>query len=166
MRRALPTVGVRVHASGLLRDARGAVYVEFLIAFMPVLTTFLCIAQLTDLFAAKLVVQHAAYRAARAGAVIFPDNPAHYEGPTKLGDVESAAYAILLAKRTLVDADVQVPSGTEYEPGQAVHVVVNATYACRLPIANHIVCPSLGFSSTRTVRGEARLPAHAARYPY
>jgi Flp pilus assembly protein TadG len=154
------------HAASFVRDRRGVVYLEFLVAFLPIFTAFLCIAQLTDLAAAKLIVQHAAYRAARAGAVVFPDDPAHYQGPTKLGDVETAAYMVLTAKGDLTDAAIDVPSGTEYEPGDSVTIVVRASYACRFPIANRLVCPGLGASATRELRAEARMPAHAAAYPY
>jgi hypothetical protein len=158
---------MRLDGARLFRDPCGAVYVEFVVAVMPVLTAFLCVVQLTDLFAAKLIVQHAAYRAARAGAVVFPDNPSHYEGPTRLGDVEKAAYAVLLAKPSLIDARIAVPTGTDqYQPGQDVRVIVTATYDCRFPIANRLVCPGFQASPTRIVRAEARLPAHAADYPY
>ena len=50
------------------RDVRGAVYVEFLIAFLPVYTMFLCLIQLGLLFTVRLVVDHAAENAARAAA--------------------------------------------------------------------------------------------------
>ena len=56
-------------------DARGAVYVEFLIAFLPLFVTFLCILQLALLFTLKLHTDHAAVQGARAGAVIFGDRP-------------------------------------------------------------------------------------------
>jgi hypothetical protein len=60
------------------RDTRGAVFVEFLIAFLPVFTFFLCLLQLGLLFAVRLVVEHAATNAARAAAVIIGDDPKRY----------------------------------------------------------------------------------------
>src|SRR5262245_43112129 len=59
-------------------DARGAVMVEFLIAFLPVFSLFLCLLQLGLLFAVRLVVEHAATNAARAAAVIIGDDPKNY----------------------------------------------------------------------------------------
>src|SRR5260370_42516226 len=56
--------------TGLWRDVRGAVYVEFIIAFLPMLVMFLCLWQLSILFTTKLMVDHAAITAARSGAVL------------------------------------------------------------------------------------------------
>jgi hypothetical protein len=59
----------------LLRGTGGAVYVEFLIAFMPFFLFFLCLWQLSILFYASLVVDHAAFAAARAAAVVVAECP-------------------------------------------------------------------------------------------
>jgi hypothetical protein len=59
----------------LREDAGGAVYLEFLIAFMPFFIFFLCLWQLSILFYAKLVVDHAAFSAARAAAVVVAECP-------------------------------------------------------------------------------------------
>ena len=53
---------------------QGAVYVEFLIVIMPFLTLFLGLTQLGLIFAADLLVEHAASTAARAAIVILPDD--------------------------------------------------------------------------------------------
>jgi len=74
-------------ASELCRDARGAVFVEFLIAFLPVFTFFLCLLQLGLLFAVRLVVEHAATNAARAAAVIIGDDLKRY-GNEALNKIE------------------------------------------------------------------------------
>jgi hypothetical protein len=62
------------------RGTRGAVYVEFLLVFIPVFTLFLAVLQLGLMYAAKLVTQHAATTASRAAAVIVDDDPARYQG--------------------------------------------------------------------------------------
>lgn len=64
--------------SGSLRDASGAAYVEFLLAFVPIFTLFLGIVQLSLLFGARLLVEHAAFRAARSAAVVIDDDPRYY----------------------------------------------------------------------------------------
>jgi Flp pilus assembly protein TadG len=56
-------------------DTRGAVYVEFLIAFLPFLIFFLCLWQVSILYYAKLVMDHAAFAAARAAAVVVAECP-------------------------------------------------------------------------------------------
>ena len=153
--------------SSVATDRRGAVFVEFLIAFFPIGLLFLCLCELANLYAADLVVRHAAVRVARAGAVVFPDNPASYpSGTSKLGDVQMAGYIVLAAKRSIVDAEIEITSGTEYEPGQPVEARVIATHRCLFPIASRIVCSPLSWKPTKKLTAEARMPAHAARYPY
>lgn len=62
----------------LVRDHRGVAYLEFLIAFLPLWTFALCIFQLALIAQANLMVRHAADAAARAAAVVLPDDPAEY----------------------------------------------------------------------------------------
>jgi hypothetical protein len=60
---------------------RGAVFVGFLIAFLPVYVFFLCLLQLAVLFSVRLVTEHAAISAARAAAVVLAErNPRRYGG--------------------------------------------------------------------------------------
>ena len=61
----------------------GAAYVEFLIAFLPFFILFLGMVQMALMFAADLVVQHAASRAARAAVVILDDDPVRYDGAAR-----------------------------------------------------------------------------------
>ena len=79
-------------------DVRGAVYVEFLVAFMPVFVMFLATTQLALLTAAKLVVQHAATSAARSAIVILEDDPERFDGAPRgsLTDKESGPAALEL----------------------------------------------------------------------
>ena len=53
-------------------------YVEFLIAFLPVYVFFLCLLQLALLFSARLILEHAALNTARAAAVVMGDDPKRY----------------------------------------------------------------------------------------
>ena len=64
----------------LLRDEEATSYAEFLIAGPPVMLLFLALMQLGLAYAGKLVVRHAANRAARAAVVVLPDDPRFYEG--------------------------------------------------------------------------------------
>lgn len=61
-------------------DERGAAYVEFLIAFIPLFIMFLGMVQMSLMYAGDLVVQHAASRAARAAVVVLDDDPQYYDG--------------------------------------------------------------------------------------
>lgn len=67
----------------LLRDRGGAVYVEFLLAFVPLFFLFLGMIQMAMAYACDLVVRHAAVTAARAAAVVIDDNPNRYDGDAR-----------------------------------------------------------------------------------
>jgi hypothetical protein len=79
--------------SRTLADQRGAVYVEFLIAFLPFYIFFLCLWQLSILFYAKLIVDHAAFVAARAAAVVVA------ECPRNVGDSDLLSVGTLTESR-------------------------------------------------------------------
>lgn len=67
----------------LADDQRAAVYVEFLVVFMPLFMLFLGATQTSLLFAGKIVVQHAADAACRSAIVVLPDDPGKYDGRAK-----------------------------------------------------------------------------------
>lgn len=68
------------NADTLRRNTSGAVYVEFLVAFIPFFVMVLGMIQEALMYSAHLVVQHAAASAARAAIVVFPDCPHRYGG--------------------------------------------------------------------------------------
>lgn len=68
----------------LVHDLRGVVFLEFLVAFMPVWTFALCVFQLALITRANLMVKHSADAAARSAAVVLPDDPAEYGGEPEM----------------------------------------------------------------------------------
>ncbi len=68
----------------LIQDRRGAAYVEFLLAFIPLFIMFLGMVQMALMYAADLVVQHSATTAARAAAVVIDDDPQYYDGADRM----------------------------------------------------------------------------------
>lgn len=68
----------------LAADTGGAVYVEFILSFIPLLFLFMGILQMAMLFAASIVVQHAAVTATRAAAVVLDDDPDRYSDQDRL----------------------------------------------------------------------------------
>lgn len=70
----------RRNIRSLVQDTGGAVYVEFLVAFIPFFVMVLGMMQIALMYSAHLVVQHAAVSAARASIVVFPDCSARYDG--------------------------------------------------------------------------------------
>ena len=55
---------------GLRKDKRGAVLVEFLVAFMPLMITFSSFVQVAQIATASIVTKHSTIVGARAAAVI------------------------------------------------------------------------------------------------
>ena len=165
-------------ARKLLRDRRGAVYVEFLVAFLPLFIFFECLVQLSGMLTAKLVVQHAAVTATRAAVVVLYDDPQYY-GDEKVGSatgqrleaIELAAAIPMRAVRSIIDYEVTFPSQaggtdsrTDFGRDDLVRVRVKAMYRCQVPIASRMVCNFL--TRTRYLTGEAALPNQGASYEY
>lgn len=177
--------------AALRDDTRGAVYVEFLIVLMPVFVLFLGLLQLSLLFSAKLLVEHAATEGARAAAVVFGDDPRSYgEGAPSTNTLSKArlravrgAVLVGLAPLILDDSVVQVgvsypePSGRRPrlagekldEPlGGMLRVRVDAFVVCKVALANVIACDPFGDTNlrVRTMPSESVYPYQGARYVY
>ncbi len=179
----------------LFTRSEGAVFVEFLICFLPVYVFFLCLLQLGVLFAVRLLVEHAAISAARAAAVVIGDDPRRYGGEPlhridsehgrRQQSVRSAALlalAPLIANGTIQGVRVEFPPA-EQPGGRArrgpvvfspleplavskVRVRVEVDAACRIGFANRIACPLLG-GGLRSLIGAPALSIGAeAFYPY
>jgi hypothetical protein len=105
-------------------DQRGAVYLEFVIVFLPVFVFFMCLLQLGLLYATRLGVEHAASVAARSAVVVLDDDPARYENQARTsvewtGDCGDAGAANI------------VKSLTEFAPVGETGTLGNADGDCR-----------------------------------
>jgi hypothetical protein len=161
----------------LRKDTRGVVYVEFLIAFLPVFTMFLGLVQLADLHQANVVVNHSAILGVRSAVVILHDNPEYYDNaamgqPTgkRLDDIKRAAMLPLLASRSLTEFKVNLPAQAggddtkqTFERDDLVRLKVQARFHCRVPLVGKMIC---GNKATKTLTAEAALPNHGVDYTY
>jgi hypothetical protein len=162
----------------LRRDQRGAIFVEFLAAFLPLTIVFLGLAQSAGLYSAKLITAHAAVSGARAAAVVLPDDPKYYDSDPgvvsgqRLSAIEHAVGMVLKANGSIVEFNTEI-EGSNGQPKQAfaksagfqlATVRVRATYKCTLSLASRIVCGSL--SGTTTLEEAASMPVHMASYEY
>lgn len=161
----------------LNKDTRGAVYVEFLIAFMPVFMMFLGLVQLADLHQANIIVNHSAMMAVRSAVVILHDDPSYYDNvemgkPSgkRLDEIKRAAMIPLLASRSITEYKVNLPAQAGGKDTQStiqrddpVRVRVEAHFECRVPLVSKMMC---GSKSIRTISAEAVLPNHGVSYSY
>lgn len=150
----------------LRSDKRGAVLVEFAVAFMPLMITFSAFVQLQQMATARLVVKHSAIVGARAASVI--SNKARNTPDQKDGDNTDEVKAGVQAamgpwKNTMSNVTVTVDdSSTCDDPYGMVSVTVNADYKCSVPFSNLFMC---GAAKTHTFKPmTARFPHQGARY--
>jgi len=156
---------------------RGAVYVEFLLAFMPLFVFFMALVQLAFVEVANVATKHAAVTAVRAAVVVLPDDPKEYGGQEeekaggkRLAAIEMAAKLPLMALTTSPDIKVRFPttaggkdSRVAFLRDDLVRVQVEFHYPCRVPIGKTLVC---GFFGNKKILGEAAMPNQGADYAY
>ena len=176
----------------LRTDVRGAVFVEFLIAFMPVYVFFMCVVQIGLLFSVRLVTEHAAVNGARALAVVGGDDPKRYANESKPNKllaggqrVKAVREAVLLTLAPLIlngvvqNVDVILPAPGDREgAGQSgdiqlapmsdtsiskVRVRVEVSAACRLALSGPIACRTLTSFLDPTRRFNLLLPTVPVR---
>jgi hypothetical protein len=156
---------------GGLRGTTGAVYVEFLIAFMPLFVFFMSLVQLAYVEAANIIVKHAAVMATRAAIVVLPDDPAHYDSEglnsasgKRLEDIKRAAKVPLRAVMPFPMFEVSFPRGEQVERDGLVEVQVDLNYKCLVPIGRSLVCSP--WSARKMLSGKATMPNQGAGYEY
>ena len=148
--------------------------VEFLVAFVPVMTFAMCIFQQTVLYAGQLLTEHAALSAARAATVVIPDNPNRYggEGANTVGQKHKDAIKLAAIRALGPLVQDENISAVEVDLGQTsgsigakapINVTVNATFQCKVPLAAQIICDSNGEFK---LSAQATLPNQGANYTY
>jgi Flp pilus assembly protein TadG len=145
-------------------DTRGAITVEYLIGFLPVMFLFGTAWQIAHLYAGQLITQRAASAAGRAASVVLPDDPAFYDGPahsysgSRERQIVRAAEIVLSASPRMLDqTQVRVDIADT-----TVTATVTSAYRC-YPSFGFLVC---GFDGVRTLTASARYPYHRASYTY
>jgi hypothetical protein len=168
----------------LITAESGAAYVEFLIAFFPVLILFVGTLQLQLVYLTSLFVSRAAFAGARAAAVFIPQ-PNEADGRitheiTKQAQV-AVEQAVLLAvapvmlRGWLSDRPfVSFPASpdpksdaerTSFEDGTSmVRVRVYAFYVCHLPPVDTIMCRNIEGKRMIFLWADGAFPYQRAEY--
>ncbi|WP_394828301.1 TadE/TadG family type IV pilus assembly protein [Pendulispora albinea] len=132
------------------REERGAVAVEFLIAFMPLLYAFLCFTQMAFGFTAGVVMRHATTVVARYASVVEGCVPhvaeaAEGEGNENYMAAAKAALGPWNGRITVEKINVSYPGGSGAgcsKPFGDVSTTVAFRYQCGVPIGKNIFCRS------------------------
>lgn len=136
----------------MIRDERGGVMVETLVALPVIVVMFFALYMLSFMFAGHLIVLRAADAAARAAVVILPGNPAYYgEWPEKEEYVRFAAQLALLSSPYLRLADVRWNQAQGFDPLKAE---LSVHFDCS-PFPTALLC---GLDRRVTIHAAATLP--------
>lgn len=181
--------------NSLGQATHGAVYVEFLVAFLPVLVFFLSLLQLALLFSSKLLVEHAAAQGARAAAVVFGDESGPYGSragdPNTLSsgrrqavrDAVLVSLAPLIIDGSITRVDVAFPAedtplgndrpeDTKLAPmassgPRMMRVRVDVDVVCKIAIASLVICKGPpAVPRVALASAEALYPYQGAGYAY
>jgi hypothetical protein len=149
-------------------DSRGAVLAEFAIVVVPLTLAFFSLAQISMLYAAKLMMRHAAIAAVRAYSVIALPNPGPNGNPSTdpvlagtiaLGPWYSPGQnGITAATFTFASLANETPPNGYYGLDTATAVGV---YQCSVPLGRLVACNG-GFEPLGPYT--ASFPHQGARY--
>lgn len=153
----------------LARDRRGALFVEHLIAFLPVMYFFLSTWQLIELFTADLIVRRAANAAVRAAVVVLPDDPNAFGRDGNINEyaglrreyVQRAAELVLMAAGNIED-NVRVDVSGNFSEHNPITAEVSVSFRCTAGWVN-IVC---GGQPTRALTARSTHAYQGARFSY
>lgn len=144
--------------------------VEFIVVFVPLITLFLCMIELSRLAIAQLMVERAAGMAVRACAVI-KDQPKNCDETPPAGDASAGSGADQLIRlaaseglRPWTDTNVSldaVECKTQKPSGEDT-LQLRAQFRCVVPIARNILCGAGGAS--RAIGATARYAHQGASY--
>ncbi|HYQ03437.1 MAG TPA: hypothetical protein VER96_32405 [Polyangiaceae bacterium] len=152
----------------LRRDQRGAVFVEHIIAYMPVMFFFMATWQLMELCAAHLILKRAASAAARAAVVVLSDDPAYYDDVPKDSfsgkrkeDIEFAAE-LILSTSPHFSSDAKIEIASDFKAGDPLTATVKARFHCFASWVS-LVC---GPTGVRELTAKSTYAYQGASYNY
>jgi hypothetical protein len=149
----------------------GGMYAEFVIVIVPLLTLALGVLQLTELYTAKVALDHAAANAARSASVVFADDPKFYARGSVNDGRERAirtaaarALAPFILDGSIRTVDVTYPRGVPKQRGAELALEVRSTYRCGVPLVHRVVCAAGGGTMDLISRGT--FASNAANFDY
>ena len=134
----------RRNVPALWQNETGVVYIEFILCFFPLFLVFLGICQLSLITAARLVVGHAASRAARSASVILEEDPALFDEVERgvLSEGEPSPdqeFSKVLSVLGLEGATELGEAPTGVQQGARMRPIRNAAYVPLLSLAPSVI---------------------------
>ena len=152
---------------------------------MPIFLAFVGIWELGEFWMTSLIVEHAAFAGARAGAVYIPvagadgvaSNRLTDENKSLIDETVMLAAAPAVARGWLADAPaVFFPRSLRGDDSEAteysvtspsmVHVQVVAPFRCHFPPLDYLLCSREGKEWTLPILAHGSFPYAGARYKY
>lgn len=141
---------------------------EFVVSFIPLMTTFFTFVQVAKLSTSRIAVRHAAIVAARAAAVMSNEGnnvPLDAAGQAEIEDAAKLAVAPWIADGSFTTVRAQVSDSSNRSapdgPYGFVSVAVTAQTRCTVPLGR-LLCPG----GSRTMTETVAMPHQGARYIY
>lgn len=143
---------------------RGAVLTEMLIAIIPILVFIFGLLQLAEVMAGRILLDHAAFAAARSASVVQGEDSRNGGGNVdqvaRLAAVRAIAPYALDGNFRKIEVSVQ---GGGKQLGAKGTVEIRATFQCNLPLVWKVLCDDGG---TSTMKARAEFASNAAQYQF
>lgn len=156
------------------RGTRGAVLAEFIIAFMPIMTIYMSLLELSHYFVVREVLSHGANIVARSCAVIGHTNQpggdawnGYYGDPQNNDAVEAGKWALkpwmgsqfLGGPKNVKNIKIECTQDDK-DPYGEDYSHITADYTCSVPIAKNLVCSG----GAKKIDIKSSFPHQGAKY--
>jgi hypothetical protein len=151
---------MKTEKQNLVRDQRGAVLAEFVVAIVPLLTIFFVFVQISAIAAARIRFKHAAVIGARAASVFSNKNDncpeCQGDGSSEVNAAVRAALGSAGRNVTGVSAAVNDRSNRS-DPYGLVTVTVTGRYQCNVPLGKIICGGGVTFTERKSMPHQGAL---------
>jgi Flp pilus assembly protein TadG len=154
-------------------DGSGAVYVEFLVAIVPMLTLFWGLMQLNGILLADLVTRNAAQHAVRAAVVCgtgkLEGGQSSESAATECAN--EAAKAVMKSVASFAEPGKDEPQVTTTVRGASEHgnqdvtAIVSGHYHCEVPMVGAALCALVNLTGPQGAQSGPLVITHEATFP-
>jgi hypothetical protein len=150
----------------LVKDRKGAVLAEFVVAIFPLLTIFFVFVQLSMLAVSALIVKHSAVVGARAAAVFSNQsrNVPEMCGDDGSAKIDEAVRAAIGPWQNRISTSVTVRDQSSRNENDGVYDLVTVTVTAQVRCAVPVGKPICGAGGIKQIVDVKSMPHQGARY--